>query len=222
VVVECAEPQEALAMRTLPVCLIVVAVLGCSAGRLPPGTSVGESIHYKNVDLYVLEADKIEDYDVRLIFDVAAKELRITEEDDPQGVTYARIPYDSVTSVIYSKAKPGTASWEDFAMVIAMEIATERSPIGRWLDRATIDVMHGIAAIAAVSVVIGIATGGEGGAIMNRWFALTFKNVPAHPEGFLILMLDERQYPLIWATTEAQLGIKVKRIEDSSGVPRVR
>lgn len=46
--------------------------------------------------------------------------------------------------------------------------------------------------------------------------------VPAHPEGFLILMLDEREYPLIWATMEAQPGIKVKRIEDSSGVPRIR
>lgn len=202
-------------MRVVPFCLIGMAVLGCSAGRagsLPPGTSVGESIHYREVDLYLPAGDKIEDHDVRLIFDVAAKELRITEEDDPQGFTYATIPYNAVTSVIYTPARPGTPSWEDFAKATAIEIAIERSPIGQVLNKQ-IAVEHFIAGLAAALVAVGVVTGGRGWPIMNRWFAITFKGVPAHPEGFLILKLDEREYGLIWATTEAQLGVDIKDIE---------
>ena len=62
-------------------------------------------LFFKKVDYYLTLEGKTSKLDARLVLDPGLRELVVTDEDHPGLATFARIPYDAITSISYSRSK---------------------------------------------------------------------------------------------------------------------
>ena len=86
--------------RALVATLVLALVAGPALGH-----AGGGAVYWKRVDYYASIEGEPRKFDARLVLDPVGRELVVTDEDQPWRVTYARITYDAITSITYSKSK---------------------------------------------------------------------------------------------------------------------
>ena len=81
------------------------AALSAWMAFLPALVYADESMYWKKVDYYATHEGEPEKHDARVIFDSGTRTLTISDEKHPELVTYARIPYEAISSASYSFSK---------------------------------------------------------------------------------------------------------------------
>ena len=86
--------------RTLTVPALLLMIAGAAVAV------AADSIIFKKVDVFEMEGDKEKKRDARMELDSEAKILTLADEKKGiEKATYAVIPYDQITKIVYERSK---------------------------------------------------------------------------------------------------------------------